>query len=458
MQRGDAGPEPVRLATAYPIGLDPPAVSRRRQSAPHRGPAMTHRGTIAVLGAGAIGVSVALYLQRDGRDVVLIDQDEPGSGCSYGNAGLIQCASVVPVATPGIVGAVPRMLLDKNQPLHIRWRHLGSLAPYLLRFLREAQPARVEANARALSSLVPRAYEDYRPLIEAAGIQSMVRPSGELHVFETDAAFENAKAANFAIRRAHGVRVDELDADAVRQMEPGLARSVRHGLFLPDCYQTVNPQRFVAALARNFIDNGGRFIKAKVTDIALRPGGPVAITTDGGEIVSEMVVLAFGAFSKPWARKLGIAVQLDSERGYHVMLPEPGVALNRTVVSGEYKFALSPIDGKVRIVGSSELARVGAPPNYERAMRLLPLARHLLPGLNEAGQSLWMGHRPSTPDSLPLLGPVPANPNIIFAFGHNHSGLTLGGTTGKLIADLLAKRIQPSDLSPFSPTRFARAA
>lgn len=409
---------------------------------------------IAVLGAGVIGVCVALYLQRDGHDVVLVDQDEPANGCSSGNAGLIQCASVVPVATPGVVRAVPRMLLDRTQPLHIRWRHLPTLTPYLLRFLAQSRPLRAERNARALATIVPRAYDDYLPLIEAAGIGAMVRPTGELHVFETDAAFGAARAGGFAMRRAHGVRVEELDAAQVGELEPALTRTVRHGLFLPDCHQTVNPKSFVAALAAHFIANGGTFVQARVEDMQAGRQEGVTVKTTAGAIAAGRVVLAFGAFSAPWARRLGVRVQLDSERGYHVMLPQPGVALNRTVVSGEYRFALAPIDGKVRIAGTAELARVGAPPAYERATRLIPLARHMLPGLDDTGRTLWMGHRPSTPDSLPVLGPLPGHPGVIFAFGHNHSGLTLGGTTGRIVADLVAGRPAIADLSPFMPTRF----
>lgn len=410
---------------------------------------------VTVLGAGAIGVSVALYLQRDGYDVRLIDRDEPGSGCSFGNAGLIQCASVVPVAVPGIVRNVPRMLFDREQPLVIRWRYLTSLMPYLQRFLMEASPGRVAANSRALQSIVPGAYEAYRPLITAAGIQSMVKPSGELHVFETDKALE-ASRANFEMRQAHGIDVEWIDADGVRQLEPSLVRSIRHGVFLPGCYQAADPYRFIGALARHFTDNGGTFQKATVEDLSVAPDGTVQIATDGGDLSADAVVLAFGAFSKPFAKRLGVRVNLNSERGYHVELPAPGVTLNRTVISGEHKFAVAPTGAGVRVVGTAELAKVGAPPNYSRADRLLPLAKHLLPGLDDTGQSKWMGHRPSTPDSLPVLGRSDRHPNVFFAFGHNHSGLTLGGMTGKLMADIVAGRPPPVDLAPFDPQRFQR--
>ena len=410
---------------------------------------------ITVLGAGAIGVSIALYLQRDGHEVRLIDRDQPGSGCSFGNAGLIQCASVVPVAAPGIARKVPWMLLDRSQPLFIQWRYLGSLAPYLLRFLVEARADRFAKNIRALASLVPGSFEAYKPLIDAANIQPMVKPSGELHVFESDVAFKEAQK-NFDIRRANGVDVEVLDADGVRQLEPGLVRSIKYGVFLPGCYQTTNPFRFVNAMAQHFVANGGSFVKASVEDLSMEADGSAKITTDNGILSAEKVVLAFGAFSKPFAEKFGLRVNLDSERGYHVNLPNPGVTLNRAVISGDHRFALAPIDDGVRVVGTAELAKVGAPPNYPRAERLVPLAKHLLPGLADTGQTKWMGHRPSTPDSLPVIGRSATHPNVYFAFGHNHSGLTLGGMTGKLVADIVAGRPPPFDLSPFDPERFQR--
>ena len=410
---------------------------------------------ITVLGAGAIGVSVALYLQRDGYDVRLVDRAAPASGCSYGNAGLIQCASVAPVATPGVIRNLPRMLTDPSQPLFVQWRYLGSLAPYLLGFLMQSRPGKVAANARALASIVPGAYEAYRPLIDAAGIQAMVRPSGELHVFETDRAFAQAQPV-FDIRREHGVDVETLDADAVRQLEPALTRTVRHGLFLPGCYQTVNPFGFIDALARHFVAEGGTILKANVEDISVSADGTIDIATDGETLAAEKIVLAFGAFSKPFAKKLGLRVNLNSERGYHVHLPDPGLPLNRTVISGEHKFAMAPIDGGVRVVGTAELAKVGAAPDYRRAERLVPLAKHLLPGLSDTGAENWMGHRPSTPDSLPVMGRSAIHPGVYFAFGHNHSGLTLGGMTGRLMADIVAGRPSKVDLSPFDPGRFQR--
>lgn len=411
---------------------------------------------IAVLGAGAVGVSTALYLQRDGHDVVLIDQDEPGSGASSGNAGLIQCASVIPVASPSTVKAVPKMLLDANQPLVIRWRHIPTLLPYLLRFLAESSSQRFERNSCALATIIPLAYtHGYRTLVEAASIQHMIRDGGELQIFETDEAF-NAAEATRRVRRALGVRVEVLDASQVQELEPALSPGVRHGALLPDAYQTVDPHLFVKSLAEHFTANGGQFIKARLDDLNVHGTQSVTLRTSQGVVNTDEAVVALGAFSKSWVKRLGENVPLDSERGYHLMLPQPGVKLNRAIISGEYRFALSPIGDGIRLAGTAELARVGAPPRYDRARRLLPHAQRLLPGLSNQGQTEWMGHRPSTPDSLPVIGRSTRHGNIYYAFGHGHSGLTLGGMTGRLIADLAAGRTPTVDLSPFSIARFNR--
>lgn len=409
---------------------------------------------VIVLGAGAIGVSVASYLLRDGHEVVLIDREEPASGCSSGNAGLIQCSAVLPIATPGTLRAVPRMLLDADQPLVVRWRHLVSLAPYLLRFVRESSAHRADANSRALARIVPGAYDAYLPLIEAAGISDLVRKTGELYVYENPKTYHASKVG-WEMRRARGVAVKDLDSGALHDLEPELARTFGHGVYLPNSYQTVNPRTFVSALAAQFVRDGGRFEKAELFGIAPRTDGAIALQMNGGDLVGDAVVLATGAFSRPWARQVGVSVPLDSERGYHMMVRKPGVAIGRAIISGDYRFAISPIDDGLRLSGTAELAKVGAPPDYERAYRLLPLARRILPALADDAGEVWMGHRPSTPDSLPVLGALPGRPNVLFAFGHGHLGLTLGGITGKIVAEIVAGKPCSIDLAPFSVARFA---
>lgn len=407
---------------------------------------------VAVLGAGAIGSSVAAYLLRDGHDVVLIDRADPGTGCSYGNAGLIQCSSVVPVAMPGVIFDVPRMLFSRKQPLIIRWRHLPTLAPYLWRFLLESQPSRAEANSKALAQIIPDALEGYRPLIEWAGIHHMVRSTGELHVYEKSTAFQSAMGPS-EMRMRLGVPVHKLTAAEVYDMEPELARIFKHGIFLPNSHQTVHPSRFIQSIAEKFVAEGGRFLKAEVEALQPQAEGNVLVRTSDEVLEVETLVLAFGAFSGKWAKALGVSLPLNSERGYHLMLNEPGIQLNRVVISGDRKFVMAPIDDGIRLTGIAELAKVGAAPDFRLARRLLPQAKRVLPRLRDHAGDVWMGHRPSLPSSVPVIGAVPRHPNVIFAFGHGHSGLTLGGMTGKMVSELISEKKLSVDLAPFAVGR-----
>ena len=408
---------------------------------------------VTIVGAGIVGICCGLSLQREGYQVTLIDPLPPARGCSYGNAGLIQVSACVPIATPGVLQAVPRMLLDPDQPLVINWRHLPRLVPYLLRFLAAARPSRVEEISKALASLLAIALPSYRPLIAEAGAGERVRPSGELHVYQTEAAFRSSIDA-IDLRRRRGVRLEVLDGAAARQLEPSLAPSVCRAVLLPEPEQALDPYDFAAHLAAHFVTLGGVVLQEKVQDIVLAKNGPVAVVTDAGQHEVDQLVIAAGAYSGRFARQLGSPVPLDSERGYHLMLPQPGIALRVPLLSGDYRFGMVQMSRGIRLVGTAELSRLDASPNYHRAERLLQLAQRILPDLDGTDAVPWMGHRPSTPDSLPVICRSPRYRNAYFAFGHGHLGLTLGAASGRIIADLVAGREPPLAMDAFHVSRF----
>lgn len=410
---------------------------------------------VMIIGAGTVGVCTALYLQRDGHEVTLIDPVEPGTSCSYGNAGVIQVAACVPVATPGVLRAVPRMLLDRDQPLVIRWQYLLALAPYLARFVAAARPSRVEEISKALTSILVLAYEAYKPLIASAGAGSLIRPTGELHVYETEASYRAARLSH-ELRRARGVRIEDVAPAELRQLEPALAPIFARAIYLPDPVQTANPYLFTRKLAEDFVRNGGLILRERVEDVIVGSDGPTHVVTSGAQRPVTELVVAAGAHSKTLAAKLGSYVPLDTERGYHLMLSHPGVELRAPVISGDYRFGMASMIGGLRLAGTAELARVDAEPNHERSHRLHRLAKRMLPDLKAENGTPWMGQRPSTPDSLPVIGKAPNVPAAYFAFGHGHLGLTMGAATGRIVADLVAGRPTPIDTHPFRISRFRR--
>ncbi len=423
--------------------------------------------TAAVIGAGIVGVSAALFLQRDGHRVTLIDRTGPAAGASFGNAGGLVTTSCAPLGLPGLLRRTPRMLLDPRGPLVVRWAYLPRIAPWLIGLLRASRPERVERIADALAALSKLTEAPWRDLARQAGIADLLRPVGWLKVYETDAGFA-ASAVERDLLSRRGLPFQVLNADEVRQLEPGLAPIFKHGFFQHEALFVANPGRAVEALAADFVRQGGRLRTDEITGIHPSTGpstGPGArpdarphrlLTASGGEIEAEVVVLAAGAWSRGLARRLGARVPLDTERGYHLMLPPAEPGLGRPTVHGEQAFTLSPMEDGIRLASQVEFAGLAAPPDYRRVRGLLPAARRMLPSLAAEERSAWLGFRPSLPDSLPVIGPAPAAADAYLAFGHGHLGMAQGPLTGRIVADLVAGRDPGLDLSPYRPDRWAR--
>jgi len=408
---------------------------------------------VAVIGAGIVGVCTALYLQRDGHRVTLIDRLGPGEGTSKGNAAVIAAESCVPVATPGILWRVPGMLMDPLGPLAIRWRYLPKLAPWLWEFVKASSPGRVEEISIALRPLLTQAVESYVPLLKSAGIEDMLRRTGWLGVYESERKFAAAQA-DLALQRRRGVQMIVLPSQEIRQFEPSLAPIYKHAVYFPENAYVTDNYRLVQALAESLARNGGTLLNEEVRDFAFGPHGPTHVITDKARHAIDAVAVTGGAWSKSLALKLGHRPLLDTERGYHVMFPDPGVTPRLPIYSGDYSFAVTPLEHGLRIAGTVELGGLEAPPNYARAQVLVERGRRMFPQLNEAGKIEWMGFRPSMPDSVPVISGSEKNRNAFFSFGHGHIGLTLGAVTGRVMADLVAGRDPGLDMRPYRIDRF----
>ena len=410
-----------------------------------------------VIGAGIVGLSAALALRRDGRRVTVLDPAGPAGGASSGNAGWLSGASVVPTAYPGMLKAVPGWLMDPLGPLALRWRHLPAAAPWLWRFVRAGSAQRIPAQAAALRQLLVPSVASHLALAEAVGGRDLIHRQGALWVYRTEAAFR-ADAGGAALRRAQGITVEDLSADELRQLEPSLSRDIRHARFVAENGHCSDPAGLCRLVAETLVRNGGRILAERAVAIEQRDGRVLAVRTTEGRYPVDWLVLAAGAWSAPFAAMLGDPVPLESERGYHLELARSEVMPRLPIMSGEGKFAVTPMDGRLRLAGTVELAGLAAPPDWRRADLLLRQARSLFPGLPtaipEQRISRWLGHRPSTPDSLPVIGRSRAAANAILAFGHGHVGFASGPLTGRIAADLIAGRAPPIDLAPFAPGRF----
>jgi D-amino-acid dehydrogenase len=413
---------------------------------------------VGVIGAGMVGVCAASWLQRDGHSVFLVETGEPGRGASFGNAGCFNGSSVTPMAMPGVLGNVPRWLFDPVGPLSLRWRYLPAIAPWLVRFVRAGTPEKTRAAARALRPLVGPTLEALQPLISAAGAADLVHRLGHLYVYRSAEVLAKERLA-WDLRRDNGVEIDEFDADELRQLEPALSRDYVRGLLVRENGHTSNPLALVERLLAHFLRSGGELVRAQALGFRLDGSRLAAIGTDQGDLAADAAIVCAGAYSKPLAAALGDKVPLETERGYHLMIADPEVTPRIPTADADGKFVATPMETGLRFAGTVELAGLTAPPDWRRARVLLAQGRKMLPGLAashpEERISVWMGHRPSLPDSLPVLGPSRTSRDVIYAFGHGHVGMTAAPMTGKVVADLIAGRPPTIDIAPFATGRFA---
>ena len=413
---------------------------------------------VGVIGAGMVGVCIASYLQRDGHSVFIVEAAEPGHGASFGNAGAFNASSVTPMSMPGVMWNVPRSLFDPMGPLSLRWSCLPAIAPWLVRFIRAGTADKVHAQARALRPLVGATLDALMPLVRDAGAEDLVHRLGHLYVYRSPQGLEKDRLA-WELRRENGVEIDEFDADELRQLEPVLSRDYVRGILVRENGHTSNPLGLVQRLLDHFLRSGGTLERARVVGFGLDGGRLAAIRTDRGDLPADTAVICAGIWSKPLAAALGDRIPLETERGYHLMIRNPEIMPRIPTADADGKFVATPMAAGLRFAGTVELAGLTAPPDWRRAHILLEQGRKMLPGLAadhpEDRVSVWMGHRPSLPNSLPALGPSHASPDVIYAFGHGHVGMTSAPMTGKVVADLVAGRPPSIDIAAFAPTRFA---
>ncbi|WP_374553943.1 NAD(P)/FAD-dependent oxidoreductase [Aquitalea pelogenes] len=410
---------------------------------------------VIVVGAGVVGIAIALQLRLEGFAVTLLDRGEPAMETSYGNAGAFAISDVIPLAEPGVLRKVPGWMLDPLGPLALRWRYLPSLMPWLLRFLAASRPSKVATLTRDLSALLGRVNQDYAALIDKAGLTAMWRRHGNLTLYRNQQEFDAALPA-WQEKRRHGVQWQALSRSQLLAQEPLLAEEWQYAVRVPDWSHVDDPYTFSRGLFDAFVRAGGRFVQDEVLATVAGEGRVSGVETAGhGRLSAAATVIACGVWSDRFTRQHRYRVPLESERGYHVNLPRAGVKLHHFIQCASESFVILPMaDGGLRLAGTVELAHRDAPPDWRRAHILLDKARRIVGDFSTADMTVWMGNRPSLPDTLPIIGPAPGQPGLWFATGHGHLGLTLAATTAVLLSDVLQGRAAETDMQPYRLQRF----
>lgn len=410
--------------------------------------------TALIVGAGITGVCTAEWLRRDGWTVTLIDPVQPGAPeqASFGNAGLLSRTSVMPIATPSLLRNLPAMLRDPDSPLFLRWSYLPRLLPWLLPFLRSARADRVAEISSALAVLTFDANEQHLSLVRGTPAEAFIR-RGDLVSLYRDRQVYDGDVFTRQTREKYGLVPGLLDRKDILDRDPNIGPAYQFATVFDDYCWLSSPGAYLASLFGHFMRNGGNFRRSRV--VSLQPGASPRLRLDDGEtLTGDTIVLASGAWSGKLARTAGIRVRLEAERGYHVALHSGEYRAPHPYFVIDAKFVLTPMEDGLRAAGVAEFGGLDAPASKRPVELIREGVRRVYPALNfEMGES-WMGHRPTTPDSLPVIGEAEAAPNILHAYGGQHIGLTIGAKIGRIVADLAGRRRSNLDLRPYRPDRF----
>ncbi|RWE81302.1 MAG: FAD-binding oxidoreductase [Mesorhizobium sp.] len=408
---------------------------------------------VVVLGAGIVGVTAALELQRRGYRTLLVDREGPAAGCSFGNGGAIGPNTCTPFALPGIMRKIPKWYFDLDGPVTINpgWA-LRSL-PWILRWIRSSSREAARSSARGMRFLHEGCLDSYRDMLGPNLYADLVREEGYLYVYESGRASRNELFAE-DLRRELGIPSHILGADELREFEPSLSRRFHRATLLPGNGHTVNPKRLVDTLFEKFTAAGGAFRLAEATELETADGQVRVLRTRDRALPLHRLVLCAGVWSREFARHLGVRLPLVAERGYHVTYTESPIRLNHKIMNGSRGFGATSMETGLQITGTVELADADAPPNWRRAEALSRAAAAMFDQPLFGNRTQWMGARPSLPDSLPVIDRAPGFANAFLNFGHSHWGLSGAPRSAKLVADLVEGKHVPPEAVAYACGRF----
>ena len=407
--------------------------------------------SVIVIGSGITGVSCAEELRRSGANVTLIDRVKAGdpSQTSFGNAGILAREGIMPIANPSMLKMIPQILLSPSSPVYLKWSYLAKFSPWALQFIMNGTRPKALPIILALNELIYDTVENHIQLSKNTDAARFIEKGDMTLLYRNRKQFSSDKFANQA-RRNLGIIWEELSRNELLDRDPHISKLYQFGLAYKNHGWITNPAAYVSSLAKHFQKNGGKILIGEVSKIN---GNNVELK--GGIILkAENIVLATGAWSKNLTSQLGHNIPLQAERGYHLSLKNASHMPPNTYLITDKKFGLTPMDGFLRCAGQSEFAPLEMPPNPKAIKNLRKFLFRLYPKLAYETETIWQGTRPTLPDSLPVIGRSSKNPSVIFAFGGQHLGLTMGPKIGKMVRDIIFERQSNINMKPYSSDRF----
>jgi D-amino-acid dehydrogenase len=411
---------------------------------------------VAIVGGGVVGLCSAYALTRAGAEVVLLERGALGRGASEGNTGWISPTISTPLAAPGVLRTGLRSAFDPRGALVIRpgldtswlrWLWAFRAASARPRYRRGVK-ALLDLNARTFTELDAYAADGVEFEMHGGGILCLARSEKGIAWFAP--VFEDLQALGF-----EGT-IESLSREEAREIEPALGDEARY-VVRTGLDRYVRPESLKAGLAAKLRGAGVELREqADVTGLR-RTGAGWTVDTTGGVVEAEAVVVTAGAATPPLLRPFGLTVPIVPAKGYSLTLRGDGVAPKTALYLCEPKIGVSGYADGRRIAGVFELPGRSLDVDRKRIGYIMddtmPFIRGWQPAAGEVEREGWAGFRPATPDSLPLLGPVPGHDGLYVAAGHGMLGVTLAPATGVAVADMVTSRSVPDWLAPMSPAR-----
>lgn len=407
---------------------------------------------LIIAGAGIVGMSTALWAQKEGLRVLLCDRLSPGSGTTAGSACTIATYASVPINDPSIFTALPRLLRSFDSPLTFDWKYGLQNPRWMLSFLSNCRASRVRKIGANLGALLLHADAHLDNLVSECQAEDLIVQNDCLYIWSTKTGFDAARDGN-AMREQNGVLFDILSADDVRVLEPSLQGAIHQGLRFRGARHVLDPQQLVLRMHQRFLDLGGTWVQFAVQEICADASGVTVKLEDKTDIRSGHFALTAGAFSTRIKGTGAEKLPLGVERGYNIVYPKHAKLVSRPVGWAEAGLYATPMAQGLRFAGTVEIAALEAPINSRNTNLLERKSVEMFGPLGPPARP-WLGYRPTLPDSLPVIGPSPRSGRVILAFGHQHIGLTLGAVTGRIVTELVQGKLPFFDISSFSPLRF----
>jgi D-amino-acid dehydrogenase len=416
-----------------------------------------HQPHVIVIGGGMVGVATAIWAQREGNRVTLIDKGEPEDRASFGNAGVLASASVLPVTMPGILAKLPKMVLNPTEPVFTRWSYLPRLIPWVMRYLSHATAPEVRRIATALQPIIGNSLEDHLALCEGTPAAQFIVPTDFSILYKDRGAFEGDAFA-WQIRSDLGFTWSEHEGAARNDYDHIFTKGLDFMAALSGHGRITDPGAYMEALRAHLITSGGRILTAEVTDILQNDGRATGVMTKDGIETADRIAITAGAWSPLLTKKLGVKIPVEAESGYHLEFWDPSFMPKSPTLVPAKTLLFSPMEGRLRVAGAVEFGGLKNK-GQDKVFDLLKTStEEVLPGLTYSKVTRWMGHRPAPTDSVPIIDELSTVKGVFLGFGHQHVGLTGSARTGQILAQLISGKRPNIDLTPYSASRFTSAS